>query len=206
MCVRKRRKRQYTTDSKHNLDRYANSLPNRLTKPRQAIVGDVTAYDVKGRDYYLASLMDVYSRRLVGYAISAENNSELVKAALEKAKRACGKLEGCIHHTDSDVRYCSKTYISLLKSYKMKISMCVGNAYENAYAESLNASVKREEIRINDYDSVEASIRGIKDWIDKYNSYRPHGSLKGKTPLECEIEYHKINDIYQKKGGSQVKK
>ncbi len=60
----------------------------------------------------------------------------------------------------------------------MKISMCGGNVYENAYAESLNASVKQEEIRMNDYDSVEASIRGIKDWIDKYNSYRPHGSLR----------------------------
>ncbi len=81
----------------------------------------------------------------------------------------------------------------------MKISMCVGNVYENAHAESLNASVKREEIRMNDYDSVEASARGIKDWIDKYNSYRPHGSSRGKTPLKYEIEYHKINDIYRKK-------
>ena len=83
---------------------------------------------------------EIELRRRVGQLESAV--SEL---ALENAKQVLGDLRGCIHHTDSDVRYCSYEYTNLLKKYGMKISMCLGNVYENAQAESWNATVKKEE-------------------------------------------------------------
>ena len=156
------------------------------TDINQVIVGDVTAYDIKGKDHYLASLIDRHSRRTIGRAVSDKNNTELLLTALDDAVHTRENLEDCIHHTDSDVRYFSTDYINKLNSYKMKISMCVGNAYENAHAESFNGTIKRQEINILDYGDKEESAKSIFNFIDKYNFIRPHSSLQNITPIEYE--------------------
>ena len=187
LCRKKRKFRTKTTDSGHNLKKYLNIAKDiETTDIKQVIVGDVTAYDVKGKDHFLASLIDRHSRRTIGRAVSDKNNTELLLAALDDAVRTRGNLEDCIHHTDSDVRYCSTDYINKLNSYKMNISMCVGNAYENAHAESFNGTIKRQEINISDYDDKEESAKSIFNFIDKYNSIRPHSSLQNLTPIEYE--------------------
>lgn len=134
--------------------------------------------------------MDRHNREIIGEAISDKNNTELVMAALEDAVRNRGwlNLKDCIHHTDSDVMYCPTVYIKRLKSLEMEISMCVGNAYEKAQAESFNSTVKRQEINISDYDSKEESARAIFSFIEKYNSIRPHSSIDDLTP----VEYRKL--------------
>ena len=187
LCRKKRKFRAKTTDSRHGLKKYLNIAKDvETTNINQVIVGDVTAYDVKGKDHFLASLMDRHNRRVIGKAVSDKNNTELLLATLDDAVRTRGNLVGCIHHTDSDVRYCSTDYINKLKSYKMNISMCVGNAYENAHAESFNGTIKRQEINISDYDNKDESARSIFHFIDKYNSIRPHSSLQNLTPIEYE--------------------
>ena len=189
LCRKKRRYQSQTTDSRHAYRKYKNIAKNfETTDINQVLVGDVTAYDVKGKDHYLATLMDRHNREVIGRAVSNKNNTELVLAALDDAVRTRGNLEGCIHHTDSDVRYCSAEYTSRLKEYKMEISMCVGNAYDNAYAESFNSTVKRQEINISEYESKEESARSIFNFIHKYNSIRPHSSIQNLTP----VEYRKI--------------
>ena len=146
LCRKKRKFNTKTTHSGHGLKKYINIAKDIVTTDiNQVIVGDVTAYDVRGKDHFLASLIDRHSRRAIGKAVSDKNNTELLLAALEDAMNTRGNLEGCIHHTDSDVRYCSNDYINKLESYKMKISMCVGNVYENAHAESFNGTIKRQE-------------------------------------------------------------
>ena len=190
LCPKRASKPTYTTNTLHKLKRYPNLLKEaKITGHGQAIVGDVTAYDMHGSNGFLATLKDVCSRKVVGFAVSKRNNTALVKSALENAKQTLGDLSGCIHHTDSDVRYCSYEYTKLLKSYGMKISMCLGNVYENAQAESWNATVKREEIRVNDYESIEDSARGIYSYIKIYNEYRPHSSIGDMTPVEFENLY-----------------
>ena len=187
LCRKKRKFKTKTTDSRHGLKKYSNIAKDaETTDINQVIVGDVTAYDVKGKDHYLASLLDRHNRRVIGKAVSDKNNTELLLAALDNAARTRGNLEGCIHHTDSDVRYCSTDYINKLKFYKMKISMCVGNAYENAHAESFNGTIKRQEINISEYDDKYESAKSIFNYIDKYNTIRPHSSLQGLSPIEYE--------------------
>ncbi len=187
LCGKKRRFKPTTTDSMHKLKKYPNLAKDfRADDINQVIVGDVSAYNIRGKDHYMASLMDRHSRRTIGKAVSDKNNTELVITALEDAIRTRGSLEGCIHHTDSDVRYCSEEYIRRLNEHKMIISMCVGDVYENAHAEAFNGTVKRQEINISDYDNKNESAISIFSFIDRYNTIRPHSSLGGLSPVEFE--------------------
>ncbi len=187
LCREKRAFKPGTTDSLHKFKKYPNLAKEVVTTDiNQVIVGDVTAYNIRGKDHYLASLMDRHSRRTIGKAISDKNNTELLLAALDEAVRTRGSLKGCIHHTDSDVRYCSEDYIRHLNKNEMIISMCVGNVYGNAHAEAFNGTVKRQEINISDYDYKNESAVSIFNFFDKYNTIRPHSSLGGLSPIEFE--------------------
>ena len=188
LCCKTRRYVPATTDSRHPYMKYPNIAKDVVTDDiNQVIVGDVTAYDVKGKDHYLAELMDRHNREVIGKAVSDKNDTALMLSALEDANKN-RDLKGCIHHTDADVRYCSKAYIDRLKEIGMKISMCVGNAYENAHAESFNKTVKRQEINISDYDSKEESAVSIFRFIEVYNNYRPHSSIGDMTPVEYRMD------------------
>jgi transposase InsO family protein len=184
LCRKKRRFQPGTTDSRHRYKIYPNIATQFITTDiNQVIVGDVTAYDVKGKDHFCATLLDRHNREVFGKAVSDKNDTALVLAALEDAHNNRPDLKGCIHHTDADVRYCSDDYTNRVKKLEMGISMCVGNAYENAHAESFNKTIKRQEINISDYDSKEESAESIFRFIDLYNSFRPHSSLGGLTPV-----------------------
>jgi putative transposase len=178
-------KKRISTDSKHKFKKHENLVKDIKTSGlNQVVVGDVTAFNIKGTNYYLAMLMDLHNREIIGTAISAKNDTELVLCALEEAKRKRKNLKNCIHHTDADVRYCSDLYTENLMGSGIKISMCVGNVYENAFAESLNKTVKAGEINISDYETIEEAASSIFGFIKTYNSIRPHSSLNGMSPLE----------------------
>lgn len=179
-----------TTDSSHKLKKYPNRVKNMKVKNiNRLIVGDVSQFCSLGRDYFIATLMDVCSREIVGWSVSSKNDTELVLAALDDAvrNRGAGALKNCFHHTDSDVRYCSDSYVKRLKSLNMKISMCIGNSYENAYAESLFKTVKYQELNISEYRSQTDMVNKLFQYIEKYNTRRPHSSLGGMSPLEYRI-------------------
>lgn len=180
-----------TTQSKHNLKKYSNLIKTLKPDPFKIIVGDVTSFDISSKNYYLALLMRLGSRRIVGAAISDKNNTDLVEAAFISAKEKMGNLEGYYHHTDSDVRYCSERYTSILKMNKMNISMCLGNAYENAHAESLNKTIKYKEINLSEYQSFEEARKSIFHFIHLYNTMKPHSALEWMTPQKYEEEYLK---------------
>lgn len=193
LCRKSKRYVPATTDSRHKYMKYPNIAKEVITDNiNQVIVGDVTAYDIKGKDHFLAELMDRHNREVIGKAVSDKNDTTLVLSALDDANRN-RDLKGCIHHTDADVRYCSKAYIDRLEEIGMKISMCVGNAYENAHAESFNKTVKRQEINISDYDSKEESAVSIFRYIDLYNNYRPHSSIGNMTPVEYRMALENKN-------------
>jgi len=188
LCRKTRRFRVGTTDSRHRYRKYPDIAKDIITTDiNQVVVGDVTAYDVKGKDHFCATLSDRHNHEVIGIAVSDKNDTQLVLAALENAHYNRPDLRGCVHHTDADVRYCSDEYIKRVTDLGMRISMCVGNVYGNAHAESLNKTLKRQEINISEYDSKEESAKSIFRYIDLYNSYRPHSSLGGLTPVEFRM-------------------
>ena len=189
LCRKKRSFRLKTTDSNHNLRKYPNLLKIDKPDPSKVLVGDVTTFDIKSVNYYLALLMRLGSRRIVGAAISDKNNTELVRRAFLDAKTCLGNLREFYHHSDSDVRYCSREYIKELKSAEMNISMCLGNAYENAHAESLNKTIKYKEINLSEYQSFEEARDSIFKFIHSYNHLKPHSSLDWMTPVKYEKKY-----------------
>ena len=196
LCRRIRQFRSGTTYSRHTYYKFPNIAKNIITTDiNQVIVGDVTAYDICGKDHYFASLMDRHNREIIGRAVSDKNDTALVLAALEDAHNTRPSLEGCIHHSDADVRYCSNEYVKRLKELGMRISMCVGNAYENAHAESFNKTIKRQEINISEYENKEESAVLIFRFIDLYNSYRPHSSLGGMTPVEFKMSMKRYQEV-----------
>lgn len=179
-----------TTNSNHSLKKYSNILKGKeIKKINQAIVGDVSQFSNKGKDYYIATLMDLCNREIIGCAISKSNDTDLVLEALEDAvkNRGIENLGSCFHHTDTDVRYCSKKYISRLEEIKMKVSMCKGNAYENAHAESLFKTIKYQEINISEYTNDEDLTRSIFAYVKKYNTIRPHSALNYMSPVKYKF-------------------
>ncbi len=188
LCRKNKRFKAETTDSRHKQKKYPNIAKDVVTTGiNQVITGDVTAYNIKGKDHFCAALLDRHNHETIGRAVSDKNDTELVLAALENAHFNRPDLNGCIHHTDADVRYCSDAYVERVKELGMKISMCVGNAYENAHSESFNKTLKRQEINISEYESKEESAESIFRFVDLYNRYRPHSSLGGMTPVEFRM-------------------
>jgi putative transposase len=185
LCTKTRVFHKKTTQSGHKLTKYPNLLKDTIiNKPRQAIVGDVTAFDIRGTDHYLAHLMDIFSKEVVGIAISDRNNTDLLLACLEDAAKRYPEIRGAIHHTDTDVRYCSARYIEAAKALDLQISMTLGNVYENAHAESLNKTFKRQEINVNDYKNKAMAAESIFRFRDIYNNQRPHSSLGMMAPAD----------------------
>lgn len=188
-CRKRKRFKPQTTDSKHGLKKYSNLLKDPENAKKPVIVGDVTYYDVNGKNHYCSHLMDLTNREIIGSAVSDRLDTELVAAALREAIECRGSLAGYIHHTDSDSRYCSGAYINLLQESGAAISMCRGNAYENAHAESFNSTLKRQEINLRSYESLEASAQRIFEYIDKYNTFMPHSALDGMSPVEYREKF-----------------
>lgn len=182
-----------STNSKHHLRKYSNLLIEADIQEYPVIVGDVTAFDIKGKNHYCAHLLDLTNREILGISVSRINNTDLVYRTLEQAISKRDDLSKYIHHTDSDVRYCSSKYVKLVEKSQMKISMCRGNAYENAHSESFNKTLKRQEINIHQYNSIEEAEKSILEFAVKYNTIRPHSSLGWISPLK--FSKNKLNLI-----------
>ena len=184
LCNKKARFKTRTTDSGHNLQKFPNLIKDESLEYLNVIFGDVTAFDIQGKDAFLACLMRHQNREVLGYAVSFRNDTDLVLSALISAEKKSGSFSGYIHHTDTDVRYCSSRYINKATSMGFKISMCKGNAYENAFAESLNKTIKYKEININEYENIEEAYNCLDQYFHRYNNVKPHSSLKWLTPVE----------------------
>jgi len=188
-CRVKRRFHPATTDSRHSMNKYPNLLKYPEKSGFPAIVGDVTYFDIRGRNHYCAHLLDLTNREPIGIAVSDRLDADLVCAALRMALKKRGSLKGYVHHTDTDARYCSNAYIGLLKTTGAEISMCSGNAYENAHSESFNGVLKRQEINLKEYASKEEAARSIFAFVEKYTRFRPHAALGMLTPQEYREKF-----------------
>jgi putative transposase len=196
LCQRTRRF-VVTTDSRHGGGGYPNLLRERAVRGRdEAWVADITSIRLPTSFCYLAAILDAWSRRCVGWELSAHIDADLTLAALERAIQQRQPAPGLIHHSDHGVQYASTRYVARLDQIGARISMAaVGNVYENALAESFFATLKREEVHLHDYQSLADAEANLERFIDEvYNHKRLHSSLGYRPPSEFEASRHTERD------------
>ena len=193
LLVKRKRFTPITTQSNHNLPRYDNLIKEKvIAKSNEVWVSDITYIPVQNEFAYLALIMDLYSRKVIGWDLSRNVDTTLTLTALNNTVRLRGRdnIRGCIHHSDHGVQYLSGAYMDKLHELGILPSMGeVGNSYDNAHAESLNKTIKWEEVWINEYKTFEQAYEGIAEFIRKYNTKRLHSAI-GYVPPD-EFEQHK---------------
>lgn len=182
-----------TTDSNHEYRIYPNLTKDLLiTEPNQVWAADITYIRIATCFVYLAVILDLYSRKVIGWAVAKHMKKELCIEALKMAIETRKPKAGCIHHSDRGVQYASDAYIAMLNDNEFCISMSrKGNPYDNAFAESFMKTLKYEEVLLNDYETFTDMLERLPHFIeDVYNKRRLHSSLGYKTPEEYEQEYN----------------
>jgi putative transposase len=189
-----------TTDSQHKLPIAENLLDQQFnpTQPNQAWVGDITYIRTQSGWLYLAAVMDLYSRKIVGYAMSSQMTADLVCTALQLAIQMRQPPAGLIVHTDRGSQYCSAQYQSLLSDHGFRCSMSgKGNCYDNAVMERFFLSLKTERVWQQHYANHQEAIRDISRYIVAfYNGVRLHSTLGYQSPNQFEqVNQNLLNGV-----------
>jgi transposase InsO family protein len=193
ICRSKKLFKPVTTQSDHDYRVYPNLIRDiKVTGLNQVWAADITYIRLLHEFIYLAAIIDIHSRKCVGWALSRDIDTILTLNALDMAisKRKYLGLNGLIHHSDRGVQYTSTNYVELLEKHGIKISMSrSGNPYDNAFMESFNKTLKVEEVYINEYETFEDAYKNINHFIDLvYNKKRIHSGIGYVTPEEFEME------------------
>lgn len=160
------------------------------TEPGTRFVGDITylPYGTEGKNLYLATVIDVCSKRLVGWSIAEHMRTSLVEEALHHAANNSGALLGAIMHTDHGRQYTSSAFQATCLRLGVVQSMGrIGSSADNALAEAVNATLKRETLQgAKRWSSAAACRREVFRWIVRYNTSRRHSALDYRSPLDFE--------------------
>lgn len=186
MLIRPRRRYVQTTMSRHHLRKYPNLVKGlELTAPEQVWVSDITYIKTVEGTCYLNLVTDAWSRKIVGYALSATMDAVSMGVALQmdlKEKKTCAAT---IHHSDRGLQYCSSHYVGLASKGKMRMSMTQdSDPYENALAERMNRTLKEEFGLGKTLKNKEQAKEMVNQAVNLYNNIRPHLSLQMKTPQQ----------------------
>jgi len=160
--------------------------------PNRRYVGDITYLPIAeaagGGNLYLATVIDCYSRRLVGWAVADHMRTELVADALKAAKATRGSMAGAVFHSDHGSVYCSKDYARFCKKLGVTQSMgAVGSSADNALAESFNAALKREVLQdAKTWPDELTCRRQVFKWLTRYNTKRRHSWCCYTSPIAYE--------------------
>jgi putative transposase len=190
----RRRFRVHTTDSNHPFEVAPNRLGQKFTAsaPNEAWVADLTYVPTGEGWLYLSAVLDLYSRRVVGYAMADHLKASLAVDALTQAiasRSASPKdLRGLLHHSDRGVQYACETYQAMLSTYGIQCSMSrKGNCYDNAAMESFFKTLKTELVHHERYATRKEARNSIADYIDTfYNTKRRHSTIGYLSPVEFE--------------------
>jgi transposase InsO family protein len=159
-------------------------------KPNTRYVGDITYLPVgDGQFLYLATVLDLYSKRLVGWSIADHMRTELVTDALKAAAAARGgRLDGAIFHSDNGSQYVSKEFADVCRELGATRSRgAVGTSADNAAAEAFNATLKRETLQgAKRWPGARVARLAVFRWITRYNTRRRHSALNYLSPIEFE--------------------
>lgn len=197
--ARYRKKYKVTTNSEHTQPIFKNLLNRqfRVAQPNRVYVSDITYIWTQEGWLYLAMVMDVFSRRIVGWSMSARMKASLACDALKMTLWQRRPTPGVIVHSDRGVQYASKTYRALLELYGCRGSMSrKGNCWDNAVAESFFGRLKQERVQWRHYQTRHEAQQDILNYITMfYNSRRLHSTLGYKSPNQFEAE--QLVDMYK---------
>jgi transposase InsO family protein len=187
----RRMKRRFirTTDSDHGLRVYPNLLKGlEVTDVNQVWVSDITYIRILTGFVFLAVMLDVFSRRVVGWALAKRIDHHLTLEALRMGLRIRRPRAGLIHHSDQGVQYACTEYVNELQHHEVCISMSAkGNPYDNAYAEAFFKTLKNEEVHLWEYESFADVVERIPEFIEEvYNRKRVHSGIQYLPPEEFE--------------------
>jgi len=174
-----------TTDSNHWLRKHPNLLKSKKAQSSEEVfVSDITFIKSRKGTHYLSLVTDAFSRKIMGYKLSDNMNTENVLQALKEAIKNKITNKQTIHHSDRGLQYCSNMYQEVLKKSNMIPSMTDGyDCYQNALAERMNGILKQEFI-IYKCNNGKDLKKLIDESIKVYNNLRPHLSLQMQTPNE----------------------
>lgn len=189
-----------TTDSEHDQMIYPNQLNRQFNveEPNRVWVTDITYIWTLEGWLYLASVMDLFSRKIVGWSLASHMRKELCIQALNMAiiQRQPEKKE-LMHHSDRGSQYCSNEYIELLNENEMQISMSKkGDPYDNACIESFHATIKKDLIYRRRFKTRAEAIKAINYYISNfYNERRKHSKLGNCSPNQFERKHQKYEVV-----------
>lgn len=185
-----RRKFVHTTDSGHALPVSTNVLARRFNPsgPNQAWVSDITYIRTRSGWLYLAVVLDLYARKVVGWAMAPTMHAELVCAALQLAIAQRQSTPGLIVHSDRGSQYASALHQALLARHNLVGSMSrKGNCFDNAAIESFFGTLKAEYYHLERPDSIDTLEAGVHDYVHYYNHERIKLRLNGLSPVEYRL-------------------
>jgi len=189
-----------TTDSNHGYAVYPNLLKGvEVIRPNQVWVADITYIRILSGFLYLAVVLDLFSRKVIGWALSDRIDAELSVEALRMALKEREPVGDCIHHSDRGVQYACHAYVEELRAAGMQISMArKGNPYDNAAAESFMKTLKCEEVYLWDYQTVKDVKERIPYFLEEvYNHKRLHSALGYCPPNEFEEAWQRgYSDVH----------
>ncbi len=193
--LQRRRKRRFvrTTNSKHSLPVYPNLIQKVvIERPNQVWAADITYVRLLRGFVYVAVLLDLFSRKVIGWALSRSLHAEFVVGALTMAFETRTVQSGLIHHSDRGAQYACEQYTELLHNRGITISMSrKGNPYDNATLESFMKTLKAEEVYLNEYETEQDARSNIGTFIETlYNKKRLHSSLGYCSPDEFEDNFY----------------
>ncbi len=192
ICVRRRKKYKLTTNSDHKQPVFDNVLSRDFDaqKPDQAYVSDITYIWTQEGWLYLAVVIDLFSRKVVGWSMSSRMSAQLVCDALTMALWQRKPNAGLIHHSDRGSQYASRQFRKLLAEYKVTGSMSrKGDCWDNAVVESFFGTLKQERVQWRHYQTRQAAQQDILQYITMfYNSQRMHSYLDYRSPNQYEAD------------------
>lgn len=187
--VRPDAKKQYKKQQQYKKQ---NLLERQFTAkhPNQIWVSDITYFKVNDYWVYLCVILDLFSRKIVGYRVSRNASTNLVTSTFRTAFRERGNPSGLTFHSDRGKQYTSAAFTALLQKCEVKQSFsATARPHDNAVAETFFASFKKEEAYRREYTSEQGYRKSVEQYIQFYNELRPHRTLKYKTPTAFEKAY-----------------
>jgi putative transposase len=209
LLIRRRKRKVFTTDSRHWMRKYANLTKSLIiTRPEQLWVSDITYIRMGNQWGYLSLITDAYSHKIMGIGFRSDLLALGCLEALQMAydNRSYGQ-HPLIHHSDRGCQYCCKEYVDLLNAHHIAISMTErGDPYENALAERINGIIKEEFNLYSSQENFENTYQRILKSVVTYNDIRPHGSCNDLTPCQAHKKEGELKKTWKNYSRNRIQK